>query len=34
MKLAAERYLLPEDVDGLVRRGGAEWGWAMSQPAP
>jgi hypothetical protein len=28
-KLAADRFLLPEDVDALVSRGGDEWDWVM-----
>jgi hypothetical protein len=28
-KLAAERFLLREDIDALVRRGRAEWDWIM-----
>ena len=31
-KLAADRFLLPEDIDALVKRGGEEWDWVMSQP--
>ncbi len=31
-KLAADRFLLPEDIDALVKRGGKEWDWVTSQP--
>jgi hypothetical protein len=30
-KLSAERFLLREDIDTLVTRGGQEWDWAMGQ---
>lgn len=28
-KLATDRFILPEDVGSLVRRGGEEWDWVM-----
>lgn len=31
-KLAQERFLLSEDLDALVQRGGREWDWANAAP--
>ncbi|MGI8431872.1 MAG: alpha/beta hydrolase domain-containing protein [Chthoniobacterales bacterium] len=31
-KLSAARFLLPEDLDALVKRGGEEWDWATTKP--
>ncbi len=33
-KLVADRFLLAEDIDAIVQRGGEEWDWATSRAAP
>ncbi len=33
-KLAADRFLLPEDINALVKRGSEEWDWVTSRPTP
>jgi hypothetical protein len=30
-ELVADHFILPEDIDSLVRRGGEEWDWVMGQ---